>query len=829
MTSLKYKKLIYFKKYFLILNMSDTNKTSPKRPTVFANKSKTISSSNKKKSNLLSLDLNDIDLSKLDLSELDMSSDNALNLDELKQLAEKLDIKPPKGKTWGKTAYANAIEEELKKKENENENKSENETESLSSSSSSETEEEKIKTKSNKTKIVLNKSKIIKNRLITGEKFMEEEAEIEEGEILDAALKNDDNGIITLLPDQMRHVIRLMEIMNEFYFALDPSAMGAGKTYSSMWIYLNMMYEGKKAFKHLVYISTPIMISKVGPVLTKYGLPINNLITYQTLRSVMNKQPKHGLLIRIDNHILRDGKPATKTSFECSDKFKKMVREGCLLIVDEIQHIKNDSLQNKSVAALEDIIIAARGRSKVLELSGIFINKEEQCNVILYRYKIVTASKFFNLASEITRNAGIYQLIDWCMARDAGATREILSSVRLTKKTCVSIAFTLFESIVEKIVGDEMEPPKPFGNISLDIKNGFYNLSKEDQPYFDANLITLIAASRVESNNPSDRPNWGLVKKSLRAQEICEINIYARLGLAILQAGKNNKLVIGLNYTLPIEILAEFFANYGVIVINGDILPKLRNKLIQDFNAPNNDYRVFIGNIAVVNASIDLDDKNGKFPRFVLGSPSHFFINSHQFSGRFIRSSDTKSSPVLRWVYVNINNNDIQTGILNNLSKGGRVCERTLKKQSERGIKFPGQYDAYIEPLKHVTPGPFIIRDLLQKLPASDEVDDNNIIQKCLKTGKIKPNNPISEESDDDLEEEIKILYHNKKTIKTPIKKSASNNNTTTKVEDSSSESEEERESPMIVPSPSKILPIKNTIPKKKFTSTPIKTTKDNK
>ncbi len=843
---------------------------------------------NKNKIQLLDIDPDNVDISKIDMTSLDPESDNVYDIAQLKQVASNLGIVPPKNRVWTKMGYINAIKDKLEALQNKEESEEEEKVPSPKpknvitpkkvivtpkkvvvtpskvisskkkvSESESESEEEIPISPSPKKKLPLKikkkpapeeseeeeeeekTSKVRKNYKATekkesGKKFLEEENEIQEEEEFEFDLDNDDDGIITLSEEQERHYNVLMKILNEFHFALDPSALGAGKTYTAMMVYL------RNKFKHLIYISTPTMIGKVKPVLEKYGLPTKYLITFPTLRSVKGSQPAHGLLRRIDLQQQGKTRVTNKTSFEVTKNFEKMVSDGCLLILDEVQHIKNDSLQNKAASALEEYIIKTNGKSRILELSGAYANKEEHFINVMYRFMIVTAAKFFDPRSNYAQNTGITQLENWCRLRNPIETARIMAEHRFVNKSNYkNVAFDLISNIVMPIISDEMPPPPLPEGVELDVKNGFYGMSRQDQPYFDENLQNLMLASNYESG--SNKIDWKLTKKSIRNIEISEINIYCRLGMDILTEHKNNKLIIALNYTIPLKTLTEFFESkgYGVIVMNGKVKPKLRQGLIDKFNEANNRYRVFIGNIAVINASIDLNDTDGRFPRYVLASPSYFFINQHQLTGRTVRGDKTKSSTIFRFVYVNINN-DILLGILNKLAAAGKLCTPIHKKQVMAGIKFPGTYDQYHEEPRTIPPGPYKVYELIDKAekekekeedeePQENDLSDDDTIKECLLKGKTKPTVPRSREEKEEYEEEIEASYKSKPSPKkintTTVKKTElikkKPNSTLKKVNlyeqesEESEESEEEGVSPMLVPSPSTIVPIKKKLIRK--------------
>ena len=813
--------------------MSKPNKQIPSSP-----KKKNITPI--KKISVLDIDPENFVLENINMKELDHQSDEILNLSQIKEVAKKFNLAPPKGETWSKMQYINAIKKSLnyesdsddsgkqiklkpvqKVKPKPIESDSDESEKQVKLKPAQKVKSSPIKKKKAKAEVVDSDDENNKKKKITSPnkktpkspsvKYMVdsdgEEIKREKVDSDDEDFKIKDDEIV-LSQIQEEHYGIMMNILNEYNFGIDQSALGAGKTYVAMMIFLrNQRTKQNKngLFKHLVYISTVEMLGKVLPLLEKYKLPTNHLISFDSLRSVPNKQPKHGLLTRIDS-TTDNGKK--QVSFEVSDDFLELVKEGVLIIADETQKAKNKSQIFKSFAELERVIITTGGRSKVLELSGLYANKEEHFINVMTRLQIVSASKFFNPASVNRNIVGIFQLEDWCMKRDPTTTRQIMykEGRRLNKTNVKEIAFELYNSVVRKFISHDMPPPPKNEGVELFLRNAFYNLSKMDQPFFDETLQDLIRATNVDNDQAV---NMGLAKTSLRALEVCQINMYIRIGEKILKANKNNKLIIALNYTLPLETLIEYFADYGVISSHGGVKAKNRNALREKFNAPDRKFRVFIGNIRVINASIDLDDKDGRYPRYLLASPSYMYIDQHQLTGRAMRGSSTKSSVHFDFMYANIENNELQLKILDKLANSGKLTSVVFEKQVQNGILFPGTYPRHVEPSNtEIEIGPLKIRDLLKKLKSSEyeDLDDNE--PKRGKTGYAKPQD---DEDYNNYADELNKKYPNHKVNKKLTKQ---------KVLDSDSENSEidrsdddnEYVSPIIVNTPTD----SNIIKKKK-------------
>ncbi len=162
---------------------------------------------------------------------------------------------------------------------------------------------------------------------------------------------------VELLEHQISHYEKLLDIFTKSKIALDLSPMGTGKTYTATKIaeHLN--------FPHVVVVAPVSVLPKWQIMKREYGLKLLHSISYCSLRSIKYKQPTHGLLTRVDTQQpIRDRftheitRHIDKTEFIATSELKRIVQEGVLLIVDEIQNVKNVSSQCLSVQQIIRVI-----------------------------------------------------------------------------------------------------------------------------------------------------------------------------------------------------------------------------------------------------------------------------------------------------------------------------------------------------------------------------------------------------------------------------------------------------------------------------------------
>jgi hypothetical protein len=191
---------------------------------------------------------------------------------------------------------------------------------------------------------------------------------------------------IVLQQHQVDHVDILMKKMDKYPLVCDFSAMGSGKSFTSSYISLHSPLK----FKHVIVIG-PLSIKSDWEIKKSfYGVPLHSFISYCSLRSVKGKNElSHGLLSRIDSYrqMTFDGQKHNidVVEFFSTEKYKKLVEEGLLLIIDEIQNIKNINSQFKAckqlineIVGLCDYTSPPKNNSRVILLSGTPFGQDSQ-------------------------------------------------------------------------------------------------------------------------------------------------------------------------------------------------------------------------------------------------------------------------------------------------------------------------------------------------------------------------------------------------------------------------------------------------------------------
>jgi len=176
------------------------------------------------------------------------------------------------------------------------------------------------------------------------------------------------------------------------------------------------------------------------------------------------------------------------------------------------------------------------------------------------------------------------------------------------------------------------------------------------------------------------------VTQALTMIETAKIGTFARKAKEILESNPRSKVVICVNYTATINDLAELLSKYKPRILNGSMNMIERGKTIQKFQTETSEYRLLICNVFVASTGIDLDDKNGDYPRTALISPNYSTITLYQLAHRFKRAN-TKSDSTIIFCFCKP---AIELTILNSLAKKSAVMKETTQEQVDAGVVFPG-------------------------------------------------------------------------------------------------------------------------------------------
>ena len=520
---------------------------------------------------------------------------------------------------------------------------------------------------------------------------------------------------ITLFDYQKVHVDVMKHILDESPYAFDFSMLGTGKTYSTCFIYDENI---KKTYKHLVIIAPVSVKTKWKSVTTEHDIKIDNLISFCEVRTVKFKQPKHGLLtrrdfmkpIQMENGSIVD---MEKTDFTYTQKYLDMIKEGTLLVIDEIQNVKNMNNQLDACKELIRPIIEAyncdkNSPSRVVLLSGSPVDKKVQI-VHFYRLLNIMVNDRLSVYNPQTREImwrGMKEIEEYCVKNFSKVrTDEIKQSIGMDPRypsyygwMLESYCYSLFKKLIIPKFSNAMEPVKI--PVVITKRNAYYAMGdKTNTELLKKGVGLLKQATRFNHENQTvDMGHNGAeslrgITRALILIETSKIKLFARIAQKALDTNPKQKVVICVNYTETINDLLALLSKYNPLRLDGSMSHIRRGEVLKNFQSGNTTNRLLVGNITVCSSGIDLDDQHGTYPRLCLVSPNYSTILLYQLSHRFHRIN-TKSNSLIHFVLCK---EATELPILNALARKSNVMKEITDSQVKNGVIFPGDYQSWYE------------------------------------------------------------------------------------------------------------------------------------
>lgn len=502
---------------------------------------------------------------------------------------------------------------------------------------------------------------------------------------------------VQLRSHQIEHTQNIIKIFtstnHDNTWAMDLSVMGAGKTHIAS--YLEQYFR----WPYMIVICPVSVEGTWQKAQSMYGLPIVAIISYESLRgNAATSNLSHGLLTRDGNED--DGIPI----FRPTPKLLQLVQSGTLFVFDEIQKAKNINAIHYAVKAIVQTsrgvikgnVGATTNASRILIASGTPFDKEVQITnflrmlgIIRHRNMFVNQNGFMDIDGY-----GAGELWNYCQAFSPEETSKAGSKIPLTKNNMQKFVYNMYIDVIQKYMTSSMpSPPIP---VPIECLNGYYNLSKERAERLSAAINALRKATHFRDGEVDmDNANWGAITSSLRESEYSKVEIFVREAYNRLTEDPRCKVALFFNYKVSINAARALLALFNPIILEGGTPKKKRPELIAQFQQKNTRNRVIICNCTVGALGIDLDDTLGTMPRYAFVSPSYYAMTLHQITRRFYRT-DTKSTPHIRFIFGKCGIEE--TSIINALARKMAVMKQTLVRQAEEGIRFPGEYDKYVQP-----------------------------------------------------------------------------------------------------------------------------------
>lgn len=478
---------------------------------------------------------------------------------------------------------------------------------------------------------------------------------------------------IILMDHQIQNAAQTSEILSRNYFALNGSQMGTGKSWVAMDAAIN--------YKHCLVISSASIIntSWIGYIKREFIVPEHvQFISFEKLRGKTDKPLSHGFLSRLDFRKEVGKRRVAKTKYFITNLWEQMCKDGCLLIVDEMQFVKNINLTSKAISALISEIsetFKSGGKSRTLLMSGSIIDNPKQAQNYFKMLGVMQSKA--SIANPKTKKKifpGIEEVERFCGLSTASEEKK--------RKTVDYLGF-IFESTFREKFCCFMEPPKLRHMLKY---NWFCSIDSKEK----ASIITE-AVQNLEKITLADKREKGdqsIIFTLMQKIESAKVETFAKCARKLLLENPNRKIVIGLSYLAPIEQISNLLSDFKPNVITGSVPTKRRLEAIEEFQKPNLDCRLIIAQIKTISTGISLHDLDGRFPRMCLISPTYNVMEIFQVGHRFSRIG-TKSTPELRVLYALDNKHEMT--VIDLLCQKSTVMASFHEKYTN-GVVFPKDF-----------------------------------------------------------------------------------------------------------------------------------------
>lgn len=473
-----------------------------------------------------------------------------------------------------------------------------------------------------------------------------------------------------LLPEQQPHFKRTLDKIDKYGFYADNSVMGCGKTYVACGI-------AKKLGLDLFIVCPLTVQSNWEEVAYKAEVEIVHITTPQSLASRRNLQPKHGYLRRKENK----GKP----SFYPTPKLKALIKEGVLMVFDEVQYARNINtyfLACKALVKAVGSFESIETLSKCAFVSTTPFDVDYKCAHFLSLINLIKPVNIKTKSGTIRRSA-ITDLQDFFKKEGIDTNKVPLMFDKLYQCFLDHIQPLFFSSM-----------PLILNN-KCDIRNGFYLMKGKKNGKKIQEAVSKLNGIFIRLDPETGSIPMVVVKRiRLACMEIekAKIPLFARLIREELQ-DKNRKVVLCVHFTNTIDTLKARLSKYNPLVLHGRIR-KGRKQIIEKFQQPNLMHRLLICNIKVGGVGISLHDLDGSYPRTMFISPDHNVTDIFQATGRINRVGGQSDSRI-RVVYANIK--ICERSILSSIARKMKTIKETLDDQVKDVLKVTLDYEDYIE------------------------------------------------------------------------------------------------------------------------------------
>nr|QBK91199.1 MAG: DEAD/SNF2-like helicase [Pithovirus LCPAC202] len=493
----------------------------------------------------------------------------------------------------------------------------------------------------------------------------------------------------------------MIQILEKCPVVLDISDTGLGKTYTTTC--LGAIYK-----LPLLVISAPTCLAVWREIGKEYEVPIIDMVSYDILRGLKGKPCNNPYLIR-----------TKENKFVPTEHLKQLLRSGVLIVFDEISKLKNQEAGVKAAShAIVKALIDVKSGSRIVLLSALPCDKTIHILSLMQMLGIIYDDKIYKYDTTSRKYIlkGFREAINWCSHEDPEATKTALEQCSEINKNSIPIlAKNLYKNIIRSRLSSYMRD-RTNPECQKIVKNGYYKIIGQDMELLKLGQRTLRNAVRYYGDQITNRKltNWGEVTKALQILGISKLHTLVSLAYRDLTSNPQRKIVICAWYIDQLLWLKKVFEPFGANLLYGSTSDENREIIVSLFQEPNSKCRVIIINPTVGGMAISLDDRDGKWPRTMLGIPDFRFVELIQCTGRVYRPGSTKSKEDTTIIFIYAEQFKRESKILNSLLQKSDDARSVISDDS--GLVLPDNYevDNNMEGLESIDCPPLPIKEKIK-------------------------------------------------------------------------------------------------------------------
>ncbi len=477
---------------------------------------------------------------------------------------------------------------------------------------------------------------------------------------------------IQLYPFQLDSFNFMNERLDKQFSIMNVSPTGAGKTVTILAI---------AAYRQLIpFVVAPAGIEETWKdELTRYGFTTYHFMSYSKLggKKEMINHP----------YLTKSGKV-----YYATDYLRQLIQYGILIILDESHLAKNAKSNNLHAChTLTRTVMETASRSRIVLMSATPYDKVHFSESMLKMLGIVYDEKMY-IYDKVEQKyiyQGIKELIHTCKQVDKSQTDIILSKYsQMTNKTIPNICHLLFVNVIKPLYVSRIDPVFPTQILAY---NGFYKVSPETQVKLSKIVGRIKDITGYNNGHVSGKIDYGELNIALHELERAKMEIAYRVIYSLLSSSPNTKVILYLRYHDTTEMMLTWLGQFRPLLLNGQIAPKKRAKVVKLFQEPNDKCRLIIGHPVAGGAGLSLDDRDGNWPRVMFIMPDYRLLETTQAMGR-IRRVTSRSNGLVMFFY-SIGQR-VEANIMRSLMDKTAIVRDVI---DESDIKITGELEPWVE------------------------------------------------------------------------------------------------------------------------------------